>query len=562
MRRRVKSILHRFVNSFCIGIDAGTSSSNSRGRHGASPPPPPPNDEQENLMVKPHHYDDDQQLRDQRKLAEADKDRVSATTRFRQEIEQLEEQVGDLEQQLQLQQQQQQKQPVTSGPLNGQQDDDCMVVDEEGGAIVDNQADGAGLSSDWAAASKPPPSRPPIRRAAAVPLPPVLHLDPAQLLVEADLDVGLTRADIQTELHQFASAVSWLCRQGKVQDVARDLAVFSMDAAIPEGSVVALPSMDDMVAAERPACLAHLLMFWMSNNVWVDPLRYLLGCNSLGLLETLLPAGGAAERNFDTLLRSHAARQWLHTLRGVFQEAAFDAESKGDLQGWHARLVSRNVQQQDRATSAAISGLKAMTEELAGWLHSSFPIVAIAVRTDLLFHLLLLRALKLGLTVLAAHPLLRLYVTMPPAVQQQGDRRFRPKPLDCTAQDAQRCRQFVPNQDSEDDMKHTAGDGRFVLCSLQPGVRYAYDGIEGAVLMTTTGIAVSVQQGLGAATTATAGAARPYYPAAAAAAGHPASSSSVLIKEEVVVWMWEVSHHVSRQMPNDDVSATIFAAAT
>ncbi|GIL49464.1 hypothetical protein Vafri_5794 [Volvox africanus] len=337
-------------------------------------------------------------------------------------------------------------------------------------------------------------------------LPPVLHLDPAQLLVEADLDVGLTRADIQTELHQFASAVSWLCRQGMVQDVARSLAVFSMNAAIPEGSVVALPSMDDMVAAERPACLAHLLMFWMSNNVWAEPLKYVFGCNSLRLLETLLPAaGGAAEQNFHTLLRSHAARQWLHTMRGVLNEA-FDADSKGDWQGWHVRLVSRNVQQQDRATRTALSVLKAMTEELAGWLRNC-PRFANAVRNDPPFHLLLLRAFKLGLTVLAAHPLLRLYITVP----RSEDRERRWIPVNLRTQEAGRKVLFVPKELIK--LKQNGNNGIFVLCSLQPGVRY-----DDSQVAMPAGSTVPVRN----------------YAAAVNCSG----SREVLLKEEVVTWEW------------------------
>ena len=43
--------------------------------------------------------------------------------------------------------------------------------------------------------------------ALAVPLPPVLPLDPAHLLVEADLDVGFTRSDIHHQIHEFGMAL-------------------------------------------------------------------------------------------------------------------------------------------------------------------------------------------------------------------------------------------------------------------------------------------------------------------------------------------------------------------
>ncbi|EFJ45353.1 hypothetical protein VOLCADRAFT_94502 [Volvox carteri f. nagariensis] len=297
------------------------------------------------------------------------------------------------------------------------------------------------------------------------PLPPVLHLDPAHLLVEADLEVGLTRSDIELELHKFSTNLAHLCHNEQLLNVADQLINLTIEAALPDHAERAIPG--DALRAQRPSFLGHMLLYWMTVHLWPDPLSY-FGCTPLKLLDSLPVPSGPEERNLLVLLRSHAARRWLPTMRRVVhlvtEAEARRQETSGRCfgRGWYADLEHQSVK--DAGVKAVRSSLISMVKALANWL-VNFPGIESAVKHDAALHALLLHALQVGLVVQAAHPLLRLYVATPLVEEHRAAHAA----LDCASQGESRRVRLQPKYTWHGKGKAVGGG---VLCSVQPGVRY------------------------------------------------------------------------------------------
>ncbi|GLC64776.1 hypothetical protein PLESTF_000206300 [Pleodorina starrii] len=465
--------------------------------------------------------------RTQRELKDAEAERASMTTRLREEVAEAEQRCHDLEQQLHhaqqqlLQQQQlQQEQHQAMEVCQRKSHPDDATFGNGGGGTAEagssgnGGALGAGRNARWPAGPEgavrpllsPASAAFPSVSPASHPLPPMLHLDPAHLLVEADLDVGFTRADIETELHQLGSELEWLCRNEELLRPASALIDITGNAAIPWGMVRAVPS--DVLDALRPAFLGHTLLYWMTTTLWPDPLDQ-LGCAPFSLLDTV-PAAGDAERNLLLLLRSHVARKWLPVVRRAMHMVSEAAGHQQDGPRRLGALLEQRDRPQDAGIKAVLSASVKAVDALAEWFWR-YPYLAHSIKHNPFFSALLLRALQLGLMVQAAHPLLRLYVATP--MVEQRDRM--PASLDSVSQDALPRVRLV----RKSGYVTQTGGGSFVLCSVRPGVRFD----------------VQAAAAAGVATPAAGG----QQHAAAAGPGGGVRPEWVLLKEEVVTWEWD-----------------------
>ncbi|KXZ53292.1 hypothetical protein GPECTOR_7g1186 [Gonium pectorale] len=403
------------------------------------------------------------------KLMEGDKN--YQIKRLRQENKELQELVDDLERQL----------------LQGA----TTTVDGSDGAAAapdlgpNDGVDSAGGPSQHLPA---PPSWLPVL---LVRMPPILPLDPARLLVGCDPGIDFTTPDINQQVHEFTEQLFEMCNQPEPIRAAAALIDAYERAAIPRGAVGALPS--NIMEVGRPAILAHVLMCWLQDEVWADPLQFLDSSVRLG---TPLPACGgptpAPERNLVALLESHAARSWLPVVRDSLQ-AALDTDAGESPAG--------GLKQSGGHEAAVQKSADTLCSSLANWLHNT-PGFAEMVNTQAPFRRLLLRALHLGLFVKAAHPLLRLRVATPAfRIGPEGS----PIPVDLTRQESQRRVRFTAA--CHEAICRTEA-GPFVFYSTRPGVMYD------AAAATAAGALGTVCG---------------------------SSEAMCLIKEEVVSWVWDGS---------------------
>ncbi|KXZ53294.1 hypothetical protein GPECTOR_7g1188 [Gonium pectorale] len=411
-----------------------------------------------------------------KQLEDAEKDKNLMIRRLRQEVTDAEVRADDLERLL------------SEASTNSANSGSGAGGGAAGAAAVAQRiADGANVGSDSGSERQPQAAAPPRGPALLARVPPVLSPDPAQLLLGYNPEVGFATSDIDLQVHEFAEHLSQMCNQPEPIRTAAALIDFYKNSTVPRGAVGAIPS--NIMEVGRPAILAHVLMHWLQDEVWADPLRFLDSSVRLG---TPLPACGgptpAPERNLVALLESHAARSWLPVVRGSLQAPPSTGACAWGGDQTQSCGIEASVQK-----SAAL-----MSNRLAVWLRH-YPSVAEMVKSRRLFLQLLLRALHMGLFVKAAHPLLRLRVATPvPHLGREGSL----LPLDPTRQESLRRVRFTTY-----DREAIRGTGArpFVLYSTRPAVLYDAAAAAAAGALGTVG---------------------------------GSSEAMCLIKEEVVSWMW------------------------
>ncbi|KAG2484379.1 hypothetical protein HYH03_016795 [Edaphochlamys debaryana] len=317
--------------------------------------------------------------------------------------------------------------------------------------------------------------------AAHPPPPPLLALDPYQLLPGADLPIGLTRSDLQFRCHQFSRHLEDLATYlvENCPDATR-LAEFARQQAVPHGVSEVIPS-DALSSAPAPF-LGHMLMVWMRDRgPWADPLRH-LGCSfTFGPLPQSGSSGpeAAGERHLWELLRSYAARRWLPVVEAAAKRAAEEEAAAAHSSGGHSALrgawleALRKGGQPEGAKLAEALGVA--SDGVADWLRN-FKGIAAVVKSSPWMHGLMLRALHLGLAVRAAHPLLRLKLSTP-TVELGRHEWCRPRPLEPDRQEAQRFVEFKPSYAGRVD--GASSGGSFFLVSLQPGLAFDAEAVKG-----------------------------------------------------------------------------------
>ncbi len=211
-----------------------------------------------------------------------------------------------------------------------------------------------------------------------------------------------------------------------------------------------------------PCFLGHLLMHWMDEQVWPDPLA-LLGC-PLGLALGPL-THGSGEANLLSLIRSHAARRWCDVTKAMVAGAGGSSCSQpavGSVTAAAGAIGPGGTV--DDACICVEQVVSRLSVKLMGWLRT-LPDLVPAMESDPHTPALMLRALHLGLFALAAHPLLRVHVS--PEVSQLPHGAQYPQPFG-EGQAERRCIALSPGRNSSNAPPGT----KHVLCSLQPGMGF------------------------------------------------------------------------------------------
>ncbi len=160
------------------------------------------------------------------------------------------------------------------------------------------------------------------------------------------------------------------------------------------------------VAPESSALLTHALLHWLHENVWRDPLPYLRD-----RLELDEQTHGSAAANTLALLRNRTARRWEKVATKV--ERAWKESGVPSSKGSCCSGSGGGA-----GAEAVCKGACEVHALLCTWLchQAGCDRLEQQLLSDQRLRLLSLRALRLGLHVEAAHPLLRLHVSQPPGL--------------------------------------------------------------------------------------------------------------------------------------------------
>ncbi len=221
----------------------------------------------------------------------------------------------------------------------------------------------------------------------------------------------------------------------------------------------------------HPCFFGHLLMHWIYEHVWYNPLA-VLGCQPSLALGPL--THGSGEANLLSLVGSHAARRWCEVTKIMF-DGSYDVAGQQNSDAAAAAAAAAPGAGRAFASDACAwvgKSVSLLHMRLVGWL-GDFPDLAAAAKNDKQFPVLLLRALHLGLFALAAHPLMRVWVS-PATCYLPRDRRYL-QPLG-EGQAERRCITLSTGRSSP----NAPLGAKHVLCSLQPGMGFwaAAEGLE------------------------------------------------------------------------------------